>query len=164
MPHNEKRIVVNFSIDKYIEKLKNRRIQLGMSRPELAEKIGKSAQQIRRYENDISTEEPQLPNLHTLSLLCNALQISPNELMGVEILSLKENPEPNVIYKWNMDEIRVEWECPICEYKHNITYGDYKYYISKKVLPKKKNILLFECEMCSEVFSELKIKKGWKLK
>lgn len=71
------------------DRIKSRRKELGMSAEELAERIGKSAATIYRYEKgDISKVDSEI-----LMPIADALQTSPAYLMGWDSEELKERLE-----------------------------------------------------------------------
>ena len=65
-----------------MEKLKNYRQFRGLSREELAKKVGISSETLARYER-----EEREPNATVMKKLAVALGVTPNDLLGIEVKS-----------------------------------------------------------------------------
>lgn len=59
-------------------RIRGKRSEQGMSQQELADKAGVSLDAIHNYEND----EGYLPSAKAIASLCNALDVTPNYLLG----------------------------------------------------------------------------------
>lgn len=64
--------------DKIIERIKNRRMELGMSYQDLADKTGMSKSTLQRYETGFIKNIP----LSKVEALAQALQVTPEFIMG----------------------------------------------------------------------------------
>ncbi len=71
---------MNSKIDLIVERIKNRRKELGYSYQVLADKTNMSKSTLQRYETGAIKNIP----LDKLEVLANALEISPTYLLGIE--------------------------------------------------------------------------------
>jgi transcriptional regulator with XRE-family HTH domain len=138
--------------------LKEKRLALKLSRSKLGRMVGKKPAQIQRYESKLSNQ--QIPPLQVFTRLCVALQIEPNDLLGLHWTYIDYIPEPGVIYDWSVDEVqsiaekefkRMVWHCPKCNQK-NYEYDAWSERHLKFVRKE------FMCEFCSSLFTKLNIK------
>jgi Predicted transcriptional regulators len=67
--------------DKIIERIRSRRLELGMSYQDLADKTGMSKSTLQRYETGFIKNIP----LSKVEALAQALQVSPEYLMGWKV-------------------------------------------------------------------------------
>lgn len=143
------RVVSNFNEKLFSRTLKKKRQERGMSMKQLANKLDLNKQQVARYEG--IGGQYQYPKLNTFVKICEVLQIMPEELLHVERLEVKDHPEADVVYNWDMMKDRVYWDCPLCEGK-NISYGDFS---NKKLAVQLYRSLSFLCEHCESYFGNL---------
>lgn len=106
-------------------RLKEARLLSGLTRRELGRKIGKTDQQIQRYES-LNVKEKQYPTLQGFKNLCIELQVIPSWLLGIVWNNCEKNPESGIIYTWKIvyDYTAIHWICPKCKRK-NVTYGEW---------------------------------------
>lgn len=147
---DKKRVITNFKKENYFSMLRKARERLGLSRQQLGDRLGKSGQQITRYEGE-GGEKPQYPPIPVLIMLCEILQISPNNLLQFEEVDIENSPEQSVIYDWKLKKDRIYWDCPICLEK-NISYGDFSTKKSRRHFLKDFSAL---CEYCDSYFDKL---------
>jgi transcriptional regulator with XRE-family HTH domain len=79
------------------ERIKQRRIQLGMSQEELAFKVGTSQKQISRYERDRND-----PTGEVLARLAHALNTTTDYILGIT-----DSPD-NTVNENNLDDLEIE--------------------------------------------------------
>lgn len=147
---DKKRIINNFKQNEYFLALRKAREKLGLSRQQLGDKLGKTGQQITRYEGE-GGEKPQFPPIPVFVMLCQILQISPNKVLQFEEVNIEDSPEPSVIYDWQLKKDRIYWDCPICLEK-NISYGEFG---TKKAKRNNLRDYSFLCEHCDSYFDKL---------
>ena len=85
--------------------LREQREKNKLSRKFVSDYLGKNKKQIIRYEDE---NETQLPYLTDIIKLCVLYQIQPNELLCFDYIDLEEHPEPGVIYRWEINTIKIE--------------------------------------------------------
>jgi transcriptional regulator with XRE-family HTH domain len=136
--------------------LKRLRLKKGITMSQLGSALGKSGQQISRYETDESGYDHQFPPIPILRNICIFFQIDPKDLLGIDTVDCGKEPEAGVIYEWEQKGDSVYWTCPNCKGR-NVTYGHYK---GKKVEAIKG--LGFECEYdgCGYYFDKLYVEKS----
>lgn len=70
------------------QRLSRLRKNLGLKQEDIAEKVNISAQAVSKWENDLSA-----PDISTLSVLADILNVSLDELLGREVVKTKVVPE-----------------------------------------------------------------------
>lgn len=75
------------------QRLKEIREKRGYTQEYLAKKIGKTKRTISSYENDASN-----PHIDDLILICKALSISADYLLGISNIPRKYNDESNLTF------------------------------------------------------------------
>jgi len=146
------KVTGEFNRKKFARLLKEKRIQLGLTKKELGSYINRKQMQIQRYETESDYED--LPQLNLFVDLCVQLQINPNDLLNVN-LSYEDNiaNKEKLIDDYNICKDRMYWKCKDCKGK-NVDYDNYVK-INKKKLMKKQ----FECEHCSSFYNGINLSK-----
>lgn len=134
--------------------LKKIRHQMNLSRKQLGIKVGKTEQQIQRYETVKGAGVYQFPPLNVLKNICVALQVDANMLLGL-VWNQSDKPfNHSIVYEWNLKGDSIHWICPICR-KENITYNDFR----KKPSLIKTQSLQCEYDDCGVYFEKLNLEK-----
>lgn len=134
--------------------LKKIRLQMKMTKKQLGIKVGRTEQQIQRYETIDGIGRHQLPPLFVFRNICVALQVDANMLLGT---FWKHSDKPfnhNVVYEWNLKGDTLHWICPMCR-KENITYNDFR----KKPSLINKQSVQCEYDECGAYFEKLNMEK-----
>lgn len=127
---------------------------MNLSRKQLGIKVGKTEQQIQRYETVSGTGVHQLPPISVLKNMCVALQVDANMLLGL-VWNQSDKPfNHNVVYEWKLKGDKLFWICPLCR-KENVTYNNF---IKKPSLIKRQSV---QCEYydCGAYFEKLNMEK-----
>lgn len=118
--------IVKFDRNYFGNALKNLRNIKNMSMIDLANEIERTLQQVRRYE-EVKGDDKQLPSISTLAKICSVLEVTPDYFYNIQIINLLDNPEPGVIYKYEIIKInknikKIIWQCPniSCHYENII--------------------------------------------
>jgi len=134
--------------------LRKLRLEKGWSKSKLGKKIGRTSQQIQRYEvlDEIkNSDSKQRPTMDMLKKICLLFQISADDLLGLEWVETNTPPEYGVIYEWKLERNALYWICPNCNRK-NITYNDFVK--DSKLIAKQQFICEFDD--CSNFYEHLK--------
>ena len=141
-----------FDFPEIFKKLRQEKL---LSRKQIAEKIGKTIQQVQRYETNFYDADHQNPPLDVFKKLCLILQVDANTLLGLKWINEDVPADVGVIFDWELkNEIALHWVCPMC-HTENITYND-GYKKNKELIYKHH----FQCEYsdCGAFFDTLKRK------
>ena len=123
-------------------KLREIRIRHNLSAREMGNIYGVQDNQVFKYESGNA-----LLSNDKIVKVVESLSVSPIEMLGVEEVDARENPETATIYDWELRKTGIYWKCPICT-DYNIYSGaQFKQHL-------KDEELAVECEHddCGEYF------------
>lgn len=136
-------------------KLKQLRIERNWTRKVFAEKIGKTIQQVTRYETKNMNGDNQKPPLDVFIKICLVLQVDANVILGMSSKDEMVEIETALkVTKYKLVKDALHWWCPKCN-NENISYNDF----SKNINLLKTQTLQCEYLNCCMFYSKLEIKK-----
>lgn len=122
-------------------KLKEIRIKEGITAKRLAEELGVQPNQVFRYEHN--EHGLSIQKLRKISVFLN---IDVNELLGIENVDARKNPELGVVYDYEIRKYGIYWKCTNCG-EVGVCYG--KDHVDKF----NNGILECECENCGKFYN-----------